>query len=93
MAELVDALASGASGRNGGVYWKKLELTFSKILIPDYLLPVASAFGRAEFSKRKIFLSFEKKRRGREILKKTGEKFSVLSSDEIGGGSKKRNNF
>jgi hypothetical protein len=69
----------------GGVFWKKLELTFSKIPIYDFrpLLPRQSSI---DFQNGKFFFPL-KKNGGREILKKMEEKFSVLNSDEIGGGS------
>jgi len=38
---------------------------------------------------RKFFFPFSEKR-GRAKFEKMEEKFSVLNSDEIGGGSKKR---
>ena len=73
--------------RKCGVFWKKLELTSSIIRIYDFrpLLPRQSAI---DFQNGKFF--FPLKKTGGEILKKTEEKFSFLSSDEIGGGSKKR---
>jgi hypothetical protein len=49
------------------------------------LLPRQSSI---DFQNGKFFFPL-KKNGGREILKKMEEKFSVLNSDEIGGGSKK----